>query len=40
MSYGIVAREGNVNPEGVGIGGGGPGPEGYGGLVGVVRSVS
>jgi len=39
MSYGIVTREGNVNPEGVGIGGG-PEPEGYGRPVGVVRSVS
>jgi predicted enzyme related to lactoylglutathione lyase len=34
MSYGMVAREGNVNPEGVGIGGGvGTGPEGYEGHV-------
>ena len=31
MNYGIVAREGNTNADGVGIGGGiGPGPEGYG----------
>jgi predicted enzyme related to lactoylglutathione lyase len=31
MNYGIVAREGNTNSEGIGIGGGiGPGPEGYG----------
>jgi uncharacterized protein len=34
MKYGIVAREGNVNSEGVGIGGGvGGGPEGYPGHV-------
>jgi predicted enzyme related to lactoylglutathione lyase len=34
MSYGIVAREGNTNPDGVGIGGGiGTGPEGYAGHV-------
>jgi predicted enzyme related to lactoylglutathione lyase len=34
MSYGMVAREGNVNSEGVGIGGGvGSGPEGYEGHV-------
>ena len=34
MGYGMVAREGNVNPDGVGIGGGiGGGPEGYGGHV-------
>jgi uncharacterized protein len=34
MNYGIVAREGNVNAEGVGIGGGvGGGPEGYPGHV-------
>lgn len=34
MNYGIMAREGNTNPEGVGIGGGiGPGPEGYEGHV-------
>jgi uncharacterized protein len=32
LNYGIVAREENMNPEGVGIGGGvGAGPEGYGG---------
>ena len=30
MNYGIVEREGNLSPEGVGIGGGvGTGPEGY-----------
>jgi predicted enzyme related to lactoylglutathione lyase len=34
MSYGIVPREGNTNPAGVGIGGGiGTGPEGYAGHV-------
>jgi uncharacterized protein len=34
MSYGIVAREGNTNPDGVGIGGGiGTGPEGYAGHI-------
>jgi hypothetical protein len=34
MSYGMVAREGNVNAEGVGIGGGvGTGPPGYDGHV-------
>ena len=34
MNYGMVAREGNVNAEGVGIGGGvGSGPEGYEGHV-------
>ena len=34
MNYGIVAREGNTNPDGVGIAGGiGPGPEGYEGHV-------
>jgi predicted enzyme related to lactoylglutathione lyase len=34
MQYGMVAREGNVSPEGVGIGGGiGAGPEGYEGHV-------
>jgi uncharacterized protein len=34
MSYGIVAREENLSPDGVGIGGGiGPGPEGYDGHV-------
>jgi uncharacterized protein len=32
VNYGIVAREGNTNPDGIGIGGGiGAGPEGYGG---------
>jgi uncharacterized protein len=34
MNYGMVAREGNVNADGVGIGGGiGPGPVGYAGHV-------
>jgi uncharacterized protein len=34
MKYGLVAREGNVNADGVGIGGGvGAGPEGYAGHV-------
>lgn len=34
VGYGIVAREGNVNSDGVGIGGGvGQGPEGYEGHV-------
>jgi uncharacterized protein len=34
MKYGIVQREGNVNPDGVGIGGGiSTGPEGYAGHV-------
>ena len=34
MNYGTVQREGNTNPDGVGIGGGiGTGPEGYEGHV-------
>jgi predicted enzyme related to lactoylglutathione lyase len=34
MNYGIVQRDGNTNPEGIGIGGGvGTGPEGYSGHV-------
>jgi uncharacterized protein len=34
MKYGIVEREGNLSPEGVGIGGGiAGGPDGYGGHV-------
>jgi predicted enzyme related to lactoylglutathione lyase len=34
VGYGLVAREGNTNPEGIGIGGGiGAGPEGYAGHV-------
>jgi uncharacterized protein len=34
MNYGTVQREGNTNPDGIGIGGGiGAGPEGYDGHV-------
>jgi uncharacterized protein len=34
QNYGVIAREGNTNAEGAGIGGGvGPGPEGYDGHV-------
>ena len=34
MAYGLVPRDGNTNPDGVGIGGGiGRGPEGYDGHV-------
>ena len=34
MAYGVIAREGNLNPAGIGIGGGvAGGPEGYGGHV-------
>jgi predicted enzyme related to lactoylglutathione lyase len=35
MNYGVVAREGNTNPDGIGIGGGigGPGPDDYPGHV-------
>ena len=34
MGYGVVPREGNVNPDGIGIGGGiATGPPGYGGHV-------
>jgi predicted enzyme related to lactoylglutathione lyase len=34
MNYGIVQRDGNTNPDGIGIGGGiGTGPEGYSGHV-------
>jgi predicted enzyme related to lactoylglutathione lyase len=35
MNYGVVSRDGNTNPDGIGIGGGigGPGPEGYEGHV-------
>jgi predicted enzyme related to lactoylglutathione lyase len=34
MKYGMVAREGNVGPDGIGIGGGvGQGPDGYEGHV-------
>ncbi len=41
MKYGTVPREGNVNPDGVGIGGGvGGGPEGYDGHVTFYVEVS
>jgi uncharacterized protein len=34
MGYGLVQREGNTNPDGIGIGGGiATGPQGYGGHV-------
>ncbi len=34
MNYGIVQRDGNLSPEGIGIGGGvGPAPDGYPGHV-------
>lgn len=34
LGYGIVTREANLNPDGIGIGGGiGPAPEGYSGHV-------
>ena len=34
MNYGLVQREGNLSPEGIGIGGGvGQGPDGYDGHV-------
>ena len=34
VNYGVVPREGNTNPDGIGIGGGlGAAPEGYGGHV-------
>jgi predicted enzyme related to lactoylglutathione lyase len=40
MSYGIVAREDNLNPDGIGIGGGiSGGPEGYDGHVTVYVEV-
>jgi predicted enzyme related to lactoylglutathione lyase len=40
MRYGVVEREANVNPDGVGIGGGvGGGPEGYSGHVTVYVEV-
>src|SRR5215210_2963628 len=40
VNYGMVAREGNTNSEGVGIGGGvGGGPEGYEGHVTVYVEV-
>jgi uncharacterized protein len=41
MGYGLVPREGNTNPEGIGIGGGvGGGPEGYPGHVTFYVEVS
>src|SRR6266487_3225832 len=41
QNYGIVQREGNLNPDGVGIGGGiGPGPQGYDGHVTFYVEVS
>jgi uncharacterized protein len=41
MKYGIVAREGNLNDDGIGIGGGvGGGPEGYDGHVTFYVQVS
>jgi uncharacterized protein len=41
MNYGIVQRDGNVSPDGVGIGGGiGQGPEGYDGHVTFYIGVS
>jgi uncharacterized protein len=40
MQYGIVDREANLNPDGIGIGGGvGRGPEGYGGHMTVYVEV-
>ena len=40
MNYGIVQREGNTNPDGIGIGGGvGPGPDGYEGHVTIYVEV-
>jgi uncharacterized protein len=40
MNYGVVQREGNVNPDGIGIGGGvGVGPDGYPGHVTVYVEV-
>ena len=40
MQYGVVQREGNVNPDGIGIGGGvGVGPDGYPGHVTVYVEV-
>jgi len=39
MGYGIIQREGNTNPDGVGIGGGiTTGPEGYH-TIGVMHST-
>ena len=41
MGYGIVQRDGNVSPDGVGIGGGvGTGPDGYDGHVTFYVGVS
>jgi predicted enzyme related to lactoylglutathione lyase len=41
MNYGVVAREANLSPEGIGIGGGvGVGPEGYPGHVTFYVGVS
>ena len=40
MNYGMVQRDGNTNPDGIGIGGGvGPGPEGYEGHVTIYVEV-
>jgi predicted enzyme related to lactoylglutathione lyase len=40
MDYGVVSREGNVGPDGIGIGGGiAAGPEGYGGHMTVYVAV-
>jgi uncharacterized protein len=40
MDYGLVAREGNTNPDGIGIGGGiAKGPDGYPGHVTVYVEV-
>jgi predicted enzyme related to lactoylglutathione lyase len=40
MNYGVVAREDNLNTDGIGIGGGvGGGPDGYGGHVTVYVEV-
>ena len=40
MNYGIVQRDGNTSPEGIGIGGGiGPAPDGYSGHVTFYISV-
>ena len=40
MNYGMVQRDGNTNPDGIGIGGGvGPGPERYEGHVTIYVEV-
>jgi predicted enzyme related to lactoylglutathione lyase len=40
VGYGVVSREDNLNPDGVGIGGGiGEGPEGYEGHVAIYAEV-